>query len=390
MANSKTKTAEEIRKEVTNRIIQAIEAGTPPWRQPWSEGMFGMGLPCNFHSKRRYTGINPLILLWWSIAFNYQSRYWGTANSWLANFGVHVKKGERAAYVTLFRMIPKKINGIIQKDTQGKDKVIPIMREYPVFNAQQMTAPSVEILLDGRGTYGIVKALLGQHDKKNRKNVTTKSELLQIAEKYLPANKRPTKADSRESIARQIHEGIDAKLADYLVSSVAESPIPNFAPADELIKATGAKIQHGADKAYYKHKSDQICVPNRNRFVSTATYYETVFHELVHWTEKEGRVGRKEGHNYAFGELVAEIGASFICMELGVPLAETMLENSQSYVAGWLKRMGEDTKFIFEAATQASKAVDYILSFIGKQNPAYNSNNEHEESNNTEVLEFAA
>jgi antirestriction protein ArdC len=153
---------------------------------------------------------------------------------------------------------------------------------------------------------------------------------------------------------------LSGDVAKYMTNANCE---PDFEPAEALIMATGAKIKHGGKKAFYCHASDSIHVPNKRAFVSMSDYYETIFHELCHWCEKTHRVGRAKDHTYAFGELVAEIGACFLSAQLRVPLAEQMLEKSRSYLAHWLEAMGGNTKYIFDAAARASKVADYLFDF---------------------------
>ena len=375
------KSAEEIRQQITDMMVKAIDEGTPPWRKPWAPGP-NSGSPCNFASGRRYTGINPLILMFWSMIYNYESKFWGSSSAWLKNIGAHVMKEQHATYITLFKMLPKRDPKTkqVMKTASGKDIMFPILREFPIFNIQQLQAPTIETLLDGRcraGSGSIVKTMLGIEDRKGRTAVTTKAELLKIAEKYLPVKDQPSESATREQIAEAIHKGIAAKIERYMPVDADMNNEPDFDPAEAFIKATGAKIGFGGDRAYYSVSGDKITVPNRRKFESMADFYETVFHELVHWTQKPDRVGEREqedksaGVQYAFNELVAEIGACLLLVELGVPMADKMLDNSKSYVKNWLQRMKNDPKFIFDAATQAGKAVDYLLSFIGRQNPVY-------------------
>lgn len=374
------KTADQIRIEIRDKMVEAIKKGTPPWRQPWIASP-NAGWPRNFQSQRRYTGINPLILMLHSEAYGYQSAFWGTSASWLKTTGGHVKKGEHAVYVTLFKHIPKrdKTTGVVETTGTGKDKTIPIMREFPVFNVSQLQAPEVAVLLDGRGKFGIVKALLGKEDAKERVAVTTKAELLAIAKKFLTAKQMPNKSATREEIAQAISAGINEGLGKYKVMEIVRNTEPDFEPAEALYKATKADIRHGGTKAFYRLKpGDYVNLPPKRNFDSMADYYQTGSHELVHWAVNGGRVENTGEKSYAFIELVAEIGACFVNMELGVPLADKMLDRSQSYVGEWLKQMGNDPKYIFHAATLASKAADYLLAFVGKANPAYVESTEDE------------
>jgi antirestriction protein ArdC len=144
-----------------------------------------------------------------------------------------------------------------------------------------------------------------------------------------------------------------------------ESVVIDYQPAEEAIAATDITIRHGGHKAFYSPSEDYVQVPPKASFTEPDEYYETVLHELVHATEHPTRLNwsRKEAENsYALGELVAEIGACYLARELGVPASEN-LGNHVAYLSNWLKAMKSDSRFIFTASSQASKAADYILSF---------------------------
>ena len=149
--------------------------------------------------------------------------------------------------------------------------------------------------------------------------------------------------------------GLSFRNQDYI------DPAEHYEEADRVIAETEAEIEFGGNLPAYRLHDDVIQMPFRHQFDNSESFYETILHELVHWSEKEGRVGRKEGHKYAFGELVAEIGACQMMAQLHLPT--TNFTNSAAYVQGWLKGLQNDSKFIFAAAAQASKCADYILSF---------------------------
>lgn len=351
---------EDIRKSITELMVNALKQGTPPWRKAWVSGTAG-GLPCNFQSGRRYTGINPLILMFWSAVRGYESRFWGSYSSWMKNVGAHVMRGEKSVSITLFNMIPKRdpVTKKIEKNKKGENVLIPIMKEFPVFNAQQLKVPTPEELLDGRcknRELSVIKSLLEIDDKKERSEVSTKSELMQIAGKYL-SKLICQHLETREQIANAIHEKLSENLKKYLTNEIVINKDPDFQPAEDFIEATGAKISYSGDRAFFNVSSNEIVVPKKGRFETIQSFYETVFHELIHWQlEKTGWKGE-----YAMGELIAEIGACFLLTSLNVPLADKMLDNSVSYVKSWLKSMNDNPKFIFDAASLASKCVDQML-----------------------------
>jgi antirestriction protein ArdC len=147
------------------------------------------------------------------------------------------------------------------------------------------------------------------------------------------------------------------------------NPIETYEEADRVIEATKADIRYGGNAAFYNRAHDYIQVPLREQFTA-AEYYETVFHELCHWSEAPNRLNwNRADEGYAMGELIAEMGSCFLASELGIPNAET-LPNHASYLEHWLKAMAGDHRFIFQASSQASKAADFVLSFSRAVAPA--------------------
>lgn len=133
--------------------------------------------------------------------------------------------------------------------------------------------------------------------------------------------------------------------------------------ADAVIDATGADIRYGGNEAFYNPPDDFIQLPHRHQFDSLEAFYETAFHELVHLSEHPSRLNwNRAEEGYAMGELIAEIGSCLMMGELGLPTT-TNLQNHAAYLKHWLAGMADDSRFIFKASAQASKAVDYLLSF---------------------------
>lgn len=126
------------------------------------------------------------------------------------------------------------------------------------------------------------------------------------------------------------------------------------------------EIIHGGDKACYRPATDKVNMPRMEAFDSSEAYYSTLFHELTHSTGHATRLDRKDAFTdgfgsdpYAFEELVAELGASFLCGHADI--YQTTKEESASYLNNWLSKLKGDKKFFFRAAAQAQKACDYIL-----------------------------
>lgn len=124
---------------------------------------------------------------------------------------------------------------------------------------------------------------------------------------------------------------------------------------------------HNNNRAFYSPTEDYINVPDLSCFPIAEEYYSTLFHEMTHSTGHLSRLKRFTGiaanasfgsKAYSFEELIAELGASFLCGVCGIE--QKTLDNSASYIASWLKVLKEDNKFIVRAAAKAQKAVDYI------------------------------
>ena len=168
------------------------------------------------------------------------------------------------------------------------------------------------------------------------------------------------------------------QVEGYASPALPEAPVTIIEPieaAEIFVTRTGALIEHGGSRAYYRPSSDSIQLPPREAFMGTATstpaeaYYATKLRELTHWTAKDTRCNRQLGKRfgddaYAMEELVAELGAAFLCAELGITL-EPRLDHAQ-YLTSWLSAFKADKKAIFAAASAASKAVEFLERQSGK------------------------
>ncbi|MBB5520134.1 ArdC family protein [Amphiplicatus metriothermophilus] len=154
-------------------------------------------------------------------------------------------------------------------------------------------------------------------------------------------------------------------LPDEAYAGAAPLPEAEIIPqAERLIEATGADFRIGGTKAFYVPSQDFIHVPPQPAFFEQVNYYRTCFHELGHWTGHETRLARDLSHSfgskpYAREELVAEMASAFVCASLSI--APTVRHTD--YIGSWLEVLREDNRAIFRAASQASKAADFILAF---------------------------
>lgn len=139
--------------------------------------------------------------------------------------------------------------------------------------------------------------------------------------------------------------------------------------ADVFFQGIGATVKHGGNRAYYSPGSDHIQMPPFDRFDDNIAYYGTLAHEHCHWTAHKDRcdrqLGRRFGDNaYAVEELVAEVGAAFLCGHLG--LSTEPREDHAEYIQSWLGVLKSDKRAIFTAASKAQQAADYLIERAGR------------------------
>lgn len=148
----------------------------------------------------------------------------------------------------------------------------------------------------------------------------------------------------------------------YNKQSVWNNTDSRHAATDEFILNTGADIKTQSGTPCYRPATDDICMPKFEDFRSALDYYSTITHEIVHWSGHKSRLDRLELKNkkgYAFEELVAELGAAFMMAHLG--LEQTVRHDHAEYIGSWIKALNNDHKYIFQAATAAQKAVDFVI-----------------------------
>lgn len=230
----------------------------------------------------------------------YGSPWWLTFKQVQERNG-HVRKGEKSTPVIFWKFIDRKdsVEADSEDSVNGK---IPLLRYYSVFNAEQTEGVS------------------------------------------LPA-------DPEESVT----PFSPIEKAEQIIANMPNVP----------------DIQYGGNKAYYRPSSDTITLPPKHTFESPEEFYNTYFHELSHATGHESRLARKSilepsffgSHEYSKEELVAEMGAAFLCGFSGIE--QKTIENSAAYIQGWLKVLkSSDKTLLVHAAAQAQKASDYILNII--------------------------
>ena len=279
----------DIYADVSARIIKELEAGAAPWVKPWA-ATAGHNVPQNAVTNRPYSGCN-VILLWLT-----RNRGWPTPRfltfKQAIDVGGNVRKGEHGTKVYFVKQLR-----IRESDADAGDevdeKIVPMLREYTVFNVAQC-----------------------------------------------------------ENLSESIVHGKPARV---------RNPDTRDALADEFIRSTSADIREGSGEAYFAQSRDFISLPAFAAFKGADHFYNVVFHELTHWTGHKARLDRDlknrfGSRQYAAEELIAELGAAFLCAEFGF---DGDVRNA-GYIATWIDLLKTDKRAFFTACSKAQAAADYL------------------------------
>ena len=184
--------------------------------------------------------------------------------------------------------------------------------------------------------------------------------------------RKPDTDDEETFFVQKLYNIFNAEQVSGVALEPEAKPPPFAARIPELdafIAAQGVPITHGGIKAFYKATSDAIVLPHPGAFISPEAYYAVALHELVHASGHPDRLartmGKRESYEYFVEELVAELGAAMVCAEFGLTCS-----HHAGYVATWCDLMASDTKIIFNAAREASRAADYLKAAATRLVPA--------------------
>ncbi len=298
MSGKKSGSRTDVYARITERIVAELEKGVRPWVQPWgpANSRRPVTRPLR-HNGQPYTGMNVLILWSEGIARGFASPMWMTLRQ--ANeLDARVRKGENGASVVYASSFTK-----TDVDAGGGEveRDIPFLKVYTVFNCDQIEG---------------------------------------LPDHYY-------------------------RMPERVVDPVAGA-VERIEKADRFFANTGAVIRHGGTKAFFSPSSDHVQMPPFETFRDAASYYAILGHECVHWGGATHRLNRdlsryhKDLSDRAREELVADIGASFLCADLGIVPEMEPRPDHASYVGSWLRVLEGDRKAIFQAAAHAQRSVAFL------------------------------
>ena len=178
---------------------------------------------------------------------------------------------------------------------------------------------------------------------------------------------------NRRILARAYYV-FNAEQVDGYLPPVAEplSEAERIANAEEFFSKLDAVVRHGGSRAFYSPSGDYIQLPPFESFKAADGYYATRAHESIHWTGAPHRLNRDlksrfDEAAYAAEELVAELGAAFLCADFGI--SNEPRPDHAAYLAHWLEILRADKRALFTAASKAQAAADWLHARAGVQSP---------------------
>lgn len=168
------------------------------------------------------------------------------------------------------------------------------------------------------------------------------------------------------------HRVFNVSQCEGLPASILETgwqkPMNPIAACENIVVGmpNAPEIRFGGTLAFYHLTRDYVNMPKMSRFKDAESYYGVLFHELNHSTAHAGRLNRPTisqmggygSENYSIEELVAELGACYLCAYVGI---EKYIKNNASYIQSWLSQLRSDKRMLLHASSYAQKSVNYIL-----------------------------
>ena len=299
------------RKQLVDQVLANLEKGNLFWTQGW----VAAGAPESAVTGKKYRGINNLYLSLVAMAENYGDNRWATFRQ-MEEKGWTFKKDEEG-------------------HTLGKGKSVSV--EYYEMRDKETKRRFERSVLDGM-TFDEQREYMDKNVYWLRKfyRVFNCSLMDGVPAKEMPmidVNDRIEKAEA---------------ILDYW-------------------NANESKIVYGGSQAFYRPSTDEVHLPEREKFKSTQSFYDTAFHEIGHSTGHESRLNRDlsggfGSQSYAMEELRAEIASIFMAQDLGIEPSEDRLQNNAAYIQSWKDEIKENPNALFTAIADADKIARYVSS----------------------------
>lgn len=288
-SNNSSSVKVDVYEIITNRIIELLEQGTVPWKKPWTEA----GVPMNAISKRPYRGIN----FWLLLSLDYERNLFLTWDQIKAS-GASVKKGEHGHIIAFWKVIKKEALSEGEATNQEKQKNVPLLRYYKVFNvAQCIDLPE-----------GFIEPLV-------------QVELKPIEE------------------------------CEAIIHTMPQCPVIKHKEQKAFYRITEDFINMPKKKSF--RKSDDYYATFFHELIHSTGHEKRLNRSTIAEMAEFG------SETYSIEELVAELGSAYLCSFAGILSGQ--INNNAAYIKGWLGKLRDDKRFIVRASAYAQRATDFIL-----------------------------
>jgi antirestriction protein ArdC len=242
-------------------------------------------------------------------------------------------------------------------------------RQYSGVNILILWGPVIKHGFTGQSWLTFRQALsMGGHVRKGERGTT-----VVFADRFIPNDEKKRAAETGDEahaipfLKRFTVFNTDQfdDLPAELSTAAPPPPSGMVEPQVEaLIKATGIDFRIGGNRAFYIPFEDYVQVPPPGAYFEPINWHRTALHELGHASGHHSRLNRDlsgshGSKKYAFEELIAELCAAFSCASLGI----VPTVRHADYIGSWLDVLRADNRAIVRAASQASKAAEWLLSF---------------------------
>ncbi|WP_291525313.1 zincin-like metallopeptidase domain-containing protein [Acidithiobacillus sp.] len=293
----------DVRQEVTNRIVAAVEENTAPWQRPYDGGP--RSGPINAVTGKEYNGGNHVLLA--TVAPTGDPR-WVTYKQ-AAEQGWQVKKGEHGIPIEVWKSYEKDIERSSGESPKFGGKEIAAAEKetrrfakyYTVFHASQ---------IDGIPPYEMDPSQTHDFD------------MHAVGEKLF---------DQNEKSAPILFDSPGQAFYSPKNDDIHLPPRESFLDAGHLYATAAHEIAHST---MAEHRL------NRSRL-----------QQFQNGTASDHTLRAKE-------ELRAEMASYIISEKTGIPHHP---ENHESYVKGWISVLKNDKNEIYHAARDAEKMADYVI-----------------------------
>ncbi|MBX3141521.1 MAG: DUF1738 domain-containing protein [Trueperaceae bacterium] len=313
--------------EVLEGILAELQFGAVPWIPRWTDT--GAAYPHNVVTKTRYSAFNVLLLWLCSKDAGFESNGWLTPKQ-VQQHGGEVKRGARPSFALKW------------------------FKAYTLVPAQSVEGAATSTT---RPASGRRKAATGAGGSSASRGASA----LEVAQQSPGVELVPLYSALPAMTSFQLYN-LDqvSGLPRRFYAAPPERPDDTTATM-RLVRKARVALVHGGTEAFYSPHRDEITMPEIGAFRNESSYYATLLHEVVHWTGHPERLQRRPAAgsamaSYAAEELVAELGAAFLCAALGV---KGEMRHA-AYLEHWLKAARADPSYLFQAAMRAEQAVGYL------------------------------